>query len=1242
MAITRYSTFDKTVNTIADRNAIVNKVNHMTVVVKDAIADINAGQGKAIYRWDAVDNSWILVSKSTYETVSFITEEITIANGEVQLANYPINNSVWNGVILSGQLIYADLNNSSITVSNAKITGINPDFNGYTLRVTYAYGSIAAQISSAIEDKVDAAITGNLKSINGEEILGTGNIVVTGVLPEMKTVNSQNIVGSGNIDISFNDLTSKPTTVSGYGITDAYTKAEVESKIVELAPATDISMKADISYVDSKVSNVIGLAPAQLDTLKEIADQLVTDEGAVSSLTTVVSSKANASDVYTKTQVDSSLNNKVDKISGKGLSSEDYSTTEKTKLASIASGAEVNVNADWNSTSGDSKILNKPTTVSGYGITDAYVKNEVYTKTEVDGKFTNNVPNLSNYSGDIIPSQNSVYNIGSATHRFKGIFVDEAYLSTNTLYIGDTPVLGTSQDTIVIKADPDQSISMKTLGTGSTIIESDHEVNISTAGTNADVKVQATGVNSKVRFAGTGGIELSSVVNAQSDMNISGNLTVSGNVVANGSQFLVNATTVTTKDNIITLNQGELGTGVTSGKAGIQIDRGDAADYQLIFDETDDKFKVGVVGSTLETIATREYTDTALSLKVDKIVGKGLSSEDYSTTEKTKLASIESGAQVNTVTSVSGKTGIVTLAKADVGLSDVDNTADSSKNVLSASKLTTARTINGVSFDGSANISVNTNNSEIIKFDSGTTEGTDLYSFNGSSAKTIDIKAGTNVTLTKAAGSITISANDTSVAWSEITSKPTTLSGYGITDALSTSGKAADSNLLDGIDSTEFMRKSTDNTISGNIIFDNGGTDTNGFSFRANGSYQNINVDMHNGKLRWFRDNGSTPFSIGTDGNLYSDNGVSGNGKVWTSAIDGAGSGLDADLLDGMQPTTSGAANSIAQRDTGGGLGGTYIVANNGTDARVEAFGGSGYWKYLRFSTNGSVNWDIAFKNSDAGDSLRFRTGDGVDRLLIYPSGEVVNTNTIYLQPGVSIRERGTLKEILYHSGELLNFGQNFTDVRIQNNKAWHAGNDGAGSGLDADLLDGKDSAGFMQVGYAPANINAFVTAGSYRLGANSDHQGLLPSGVDYGNLLVQNTPGTDTYTQIVTDYNSNKMYWRSGSNGAGWQPWTEIWHDRQAGIKKIGDAGYALSGYQLLPSGMMIQWGYSDSGSTTGTIMFPMGFKPGTLPSVSTQLVGSGAGTGYITLTALTSASANHASTVGYGFKWMAIGLWK
>ncbi|MHA9740274.1 hypothetical protein [Robinsoniella peoriensis] len=46
-----------------------------------------------------------------------------------------------------------------------------------------------------------------------------------------------------------------------------------------------------------------------------------------------------------KTLVTNAISNKVDKVPGKGLSTNDYTTAEKDKLAGVASGAEVNQNA---------------------------------------------------------------------------------------------------------------------------------------------------------------------------------------------------------------------------------------------------------------------------------------------------------------------------------------------------------------------------------------------------------------------------------------------------------------------------------------------------------------------------------------------------------------------------------------------------------------------------------------------------------------------------------------------------------------------------------------------------------------------------------------------------------------------------------------------------------------------------------------------------------------------------------
>lgn len=54
---------------------------------------------------------------------------------------------------------------------------------------------------------------------------------------------------------------------------------------------------------------------------------------------------------------------KVDKVTGKGLSTNDFTTTFKNKLDGIASGAEVNVQSDWSvtDTNSDAFIKNKPT-----------------------------------------------------------------------------------------------------------------------------------------------------------------------------------------------------------------------------------------------------------------------------------------------------------------------------------------------------------------------------------------------------------------------------------------------------------------------------------------------------------------------------------------------------------------------------------------------------------------------------------------------------------------------------------------------------------------------------------------------------------------------------------------------------------------------------------------------------------------------------------------------------------------
>lgn len=96
-----------------------------------------------------------------------------------------------------------------------------------------------------------------------------------------------------------------------------------------------------------------------------------------------------------------------------------------------------------------------------------------------------------------------------------------------------------------------------------------------------------------------------------------------------------------------------------------------------------------------------------VSGKVDAVTGKGLSTNDYTTEEKNKLAGIAAGAQVNTITGVKGnaetgyRTGNVNITPANIGLGNVDNTADVNKSVNYATTASNADTVDGHRFNWS-------------------------------------------------------------------------------------------------------------------------------------------------------------------------------------------------------------------------------------------------------------------------------------------------------------------------------------------------------------------------------------------------------------------------------------------------------------------------------------------------------------------------------------------------------------
>lgn len=176
---------------------------------------------------------------------------------------------------------------------------------------------------------------------------GTGISVVGDATNDKVTITNSGVrsisTGSSNGTISVNtNGTSANVAVKGLG-SAAYTASTAYDASGTAQTKADAALASANAYTDTAISNLINSAPTTLDTLGEIATAMEENADVVSAL-------------------EDAIGTKVDKVSGKGLSTNDYTTTEKNKLAGIASGAQVNQNAFSNVKVGDTTIAADTTT----------------------------------------------------------------------------------------------------------------------------------------------------------------------------------------------------------------------------------------------------------------------------------------------------------------------------------------------------------------------------------------------------------------------------------------------------------------------------------------------------------------------------------------------------------------------------------------------------------------------------------------------------------------------------------------------------------------------------------------------------------------------------------------------------------------------------------------------------------------------------------------------------------------
>lgn len=176
----------------------------------------------------------------------------------------------------------------------------------------------------------------------------------------------------------------------------------------------------------------------------------------MSDIPTKTSDLTNDSDFIDQTDLNTALNGKVDKVTGKGLSTNDYTTEEKTKLANLVTGGNVPAGGTTgqilqkkSATDYDAEWVNKPTTTVDSALSDTStnpVQNKVV-KAAIDQKANSSaIPtktsSLTNDSGFITNSTNGLTNYYKKTETYTktevdnkipaSITVDSALSSTST------------------------------------------------------------------------------------------------------------------------------------------------------------------------------------------------------------------------------------------------------------------------------------------------------------------------------------------------------------------------------------------------------------------------------------------------------------------------------------------------------------------------------------------------------------------------------------------------------------------------------------------------------------------------------------------------------------------------------------------------------------------------------------------------------------------------------------------
>lgn len=370
-------------NSNDDVTTINSNLNDEILRAKQAESDlsnkIDSETSRATLREDSIE----AIANKNATDIQSLTEK---------LENH-LSNSTDNVETISNKL------NEEITRAKAAEAELTNSISAETSRATVREDEIEAKVTkntSDIADEVQRAKDAEntlSNSINElKEQVNTGNTNISDLTNALNAEISRATSAESSIDSKIDNEVARATGVESelansiqsvkqsvdtinttidsvkVSITDEVNRAkqaEVELSTQLTSGLSSLEQKVKDEYatkdeVDGRIKDIIGTAPAALDTLGEIAEQLSKDDDAIKAINSVLTGKADADNVYTKSEVDtkvSDLNIAINSEIARATASENTISSDLANEVSRATTAEANLQSQLDIVNGNSDTI---------------------------------------------------------------------------------------------------------------------------------------------------------------------------------------------------------------------------------------------------------------------------------------------------------------------------------------------------------------------------------------------------------------------------------------------------------------------------------------------------------------------------------------------------------------------------------------------------------------------------------------------------------------------------------------------------------------------------------------------------------------------------------------------------------------------------------------------------------------------------------------------------------------------